>query len=175
MTKQEELETALAKAEAALANAVINTSTVDAAQAEANTNLEKARAHCRQVRAALNAFKRLGPTARLGDEFDIHIRQLLDVSKRLAEASHPSRQLSEHPVRANNGLQEDSARQEPVHPFNIGSSPRKLSPTDALTRRPLIPQTIALFALTLAYLQYYYFEVQLQILSLPSIFPGPLR
>ena len=53
MAKREELEAALAKAEAALANAVVNAARVDADQIEANANLDNARAYCRQVRAAL--------------------------------------------------------------------------------------------------------------------------
>lgn len=176
MTKREELEAALAKAEAALADAVISASTVDADRAEANANLEKARAYCRRVRAALIELNRSKPTARSGEEIDILIRQLLEVSKLMAGARSPSRQLSEHPVRGkNNRSQDESRRQEPVHGFNIGFLAHELSPRDALARQSLIRQTIGLSALTLAFLQYYYFDVQLQILSLPSNFAGPFR
>lgn len=175
VTKLEELRAALAKAETALANAAIIAATVDGDRAEANTNVDKARAYCRRVRAALLEVNHLEPTARLGEEIDILIRQLLEVSKRMADASPPSRQLSEHPVRAkNNRSQDESGRREPVHRSNIGFLAQELSPRDALARRSLVRQAIGLFTLTLAYLQYHYFEVQLQILSLPSIFPGPL-
>jgi hypothetical protein len=176
VTKLEELEAALAKAEAALGNAVINASTVDADRAEANANLEKARADCRRVRAALIELNRSKPTARSGEELDILIRQLLEVSKLVAGASPTSRPLSEHPVRRkNNRSQDESRRQEPVHGFNIGFLAQEPSPRDALAIQSLIRQTIALSALTLAFLQYYYLDVQLQILSLPSNFPGPLQ
>jgi len=36
------------------------------------------------------------------------------------------------------------------------------------TQPPLLRQTVCLLALTLAFLQYFYFDVQLQIVSLPS-------
>jgi multidrug resistance efflux pump len=61
VTKREQLEAALAKAEAALANAVINAAKVHGARAEANANLDKARAHCRRLCAALVALKRPAP------------------------------------------------------------------------------------------------------------------
>lgn len=173
MPKREELEAALVKAEAALANAVINAAKVDGDRVEANANLEKARAYCRRLRAALIEVNRLIPATRFSEEFNIEIRQLLEVSKRMAGASPPSRQLSKHPVRAkNNRSQDKSGRREPVHRFNIGFSAQGLSPRDGLARGALIRQAIGLFALILAYLQFYYFEVQLQILRLPSIFPG---
>jgi len=53
--------------------------------------------------------------------------------------------------------------------------PRILVPGVAKARRLLVKQTIGLLALMLAYLQYYYIDVQLQILSLPSNFAGPLQ
>jgi hypothetical protein len=34
---------------------------------------------------------------------------------------------------------------------------------------------VCLICLTVAFLQYYYIEVQLQIISLPALFPGPLH
>jgi hypothetical protein len=173
VTKREELEAALAKAEAALADVVIDAAKVDADRAEANANLEKARAHCRRVRAALIELNRVGPTARSGEELDILIRQLLEVSKLVAGASPPSRQISEHPDRAKyNRSQDESGRPKPVHRFKIGFLALELGPRGALARRSLMRQTIGLSALTLTYLQYYYFDVQLQLLSLPSTFPG---
>ena len=53
--------------------------------------------------------------------------------------------------------------------------PRILVPGVAKARRLLVKQTIGLLALVLAYLQYYYIDVQLQILSLPSNFAGLLQ
>jgi len=175
MTKREELKAALAKAEAALADAVINAAKVDGDRAEAIASVEKARAYCRRVRAALIEVKHLEPAARLGEELDIHIRQLLEISKRMPEASPPSRQASEHPVRGkNNGSQDESGRRKPVHRFNIGFLALELSPRGALARRSLMRQAIGLSALILTYLEYFYIDIQLQIASLPSIFAGPL-
>lgn len=48
-------------------------------------------------------------------------------------------------------------------------------PRRALTRSPLLRQTIGLLSLTLAYLQYYFLDVQLQIVSLPSVIILPLN
>ncbi|MBE0615732.1 MAG: hemerythrin domain-containing protein [Burkholderiales bacterium] len=48
-------------------------------------------------------------------------------------------------------------------------------PSPALTRSPLLRQTVGLLSLTLAYLQYYLLDVQLQIASLPSVIYSPLQ
>lgn len=53
MTRREELEAALARAEANLGNAIFETTKADADLIDANAIIEKARAHCRQVHAAL--------------------------------------------------------------------------------------------------------------------------
>lgn len=174
MTKREELEAALAKAEAALVDAVINTAKLDGDRAEANANIDKARAYCRRARAALIELKHSDSMAGSGEGVDILISQLGEVSKRGATASPPSRQLSEHAVRGKNKRSQDESRQ-PIHRFNIVFSAQEPSPGDALARPSLARQAIGFVALILAYLQYYYFDVQLQILSLPSNFAGPLQ
>jgi multidrug resistance efflux pump len=58
VTKREELETVLAKAEAALVNTVTDAAKVDANRAEADAKVHKARARCRQLRAALDELNR---------------------------------------------------------------------------------------------------------------------
>jgi hypothetical protein len=59
VTKQEVLEAALVKAEAALSHAISNATKADADLTDANDNIEKARAFCRQAHAALVKVKRL--------------------------------------------------------------------------------------------------------------------
>jgi hypothetical protein len=176
VAKRKELEAALAKAEAALANAVINTAKLDANRTEANANIDKIRAYCRRARAELIELKHSESTAGSGEEVDILIRQLLEVSKRGSTASPPSRQLSEHAVRGRNKRsQDESSRRKPIHRLNIGFSAQKPSHGNAPARPSLPRQAIGLLALILAYLQYFFLDVQLQILRLPSNFAGPLQ
>lgn len=78
-----------------------------------------------------------------------------------------------HPVRRAEGHQEDRAGDRgKVTGFLAVPRPQILAPDVACARRLLVKPTIGLLALVLAYLQYYYFDVQLQILSLPSNFAG---
>ena len=171
MTKREELEAALAKVEVDLTDAVINAAKVDAHRLEANAHLDKARAYCRQVRAALVKLNRSESIDWSGEWIDTLIKQLGEVSKRRATASPPSRQLSEHAVRGENKRsQDESRRRKSIHRFNIGFSAQEPSSRDALARPPLLRQTIGLLALILAYLLYFHVDVQLQIVSLPSTF-----
>jgi hemerythrin-like domain-containing protein len=81
-----------------------------------------------------------------------------------------------HRVRRAEGHQENRAGDsEKVAGFLAVPRAQILPRGVANARRLLVKQTIGLLALVLAYLQYYYFDVQLQILSLPSVFPGPLQ
>lgn len=176
MTKLEQLRAALDKAEAALANAVSNAAKVGGDRTEANAGIENARAYCRRVHAVLTEVKHLEPTGRLGEELNIHIGELLDVAKRMPAAIPRPRQVSEHPVRAKKSRsQDESGRRKPAHRINIGFLALEPSPSGARARRSLIRQAIGLFALILAYLQYYYLDVQLQVMSLPSNFAVPLQ
>jgi hypothetical protein len=173
VTKREELEAALAKAEAALVVAVISSATVDGDRVEANANLDKARAYCRQVRGALVELNHTESMACSGEHIDARTKLLEEVSKQgaTATASPPSRQLSEHVVRGENKRSHDESRQrKPIHRLDIGFSAREPGPGDTLARPPLVRQTIGLSALILAYLLYFHIDVQLQIMSLPSIF-----
>jgi hypothetical protein len=171
VTKREELEATLAKAEAALADAVISSATVDADPVEANAKLDKARAYCRQVRAALVQLNRSESIPWSGERIDARIRLLGEISKQAAAASPCSRQLSQHAVRAENKKSQDESRQrKQIHRFNIGFPAQEPGPGDALATPPLLRQTIGLLALILAYLLYFHVDVQLQIMKLPSIF-----
>src|SRR3989304_2806063 len=145
---------------------------LDGDRAEAYANIDKIRAYCRRARAELIELKHSESIARSGEGVNILIRQLGEVSKRGATASPPSRQSSEHAVRGERS--HDESRQ-PIHRFSIGFSVQEPSPGNALARPSLARQAIGFVALILAYLQYYYFDVQLQILSLPSNFAGPLQ
>jgi hypothetical protein len=61
-------------------------------------------------------------------------------------------------------LQDEIRRGSPVHRFN-----------DALAASPTARGAIGLSALVVAYLQYYYLDVQFKIMSLPSATVFPLQ
>ena len=176
MSKREELEAALAEAEAALADATNYAAKVGGDRAETNANLDKVRAHCRQVRTALVNLKLSESTDWSGEWIDTLIKQLEEVSVRGASAGPSSRQLDTHVVRGDNKRPHDeSRRRKPIHRFGFGFSKKEPSPGDALERPSLPRQAIGLLALILAYLLYFHIDVQLQILSLPSIFAWALQ
>jgi hypothetical protein len=156
---RESLEAALAKAKAALVNTVIDASKIDANQAEASAKVEKERARCRQLRAALSEFNQSNPIVTSHERGFILTGEPAEASEPEAAANPPSIQPSERASL----VEEKQSRDE--------SPRRKLSQRidNAFARSPLVRQTIALVALTLAYLQYYYFDVHLQIMSLPRV------
>jgi hypothetical protein len=157
---QERLEAALAEAKAALVNTVTDASKIDANQAEASAKVEKARARCRQLRAALIEPSRAQLITRSRERIDSLIKQSDELSKREATASPLSIQPREHAVRGGNKRsQDESRRRRPIDRFS-----------NALATSPRVRETIGLLALVLAYLQYYFLDVQLQIASLPSTF-----
>ncbi len=163
MTKRKELEAALANAEAALAEAAINAAKVGANRAEANANLDKTRAYCYRVRAALDELDRSAATAGANEQIDIPVKQSKEVSRQRAIATPPSLQPSRHVDRGDNKRsQDESRRRKPV---------QRLDQSDVLKRSPLTRQAVGLLALVLAYLLYFHIDVQLQIMSLRSVFP----
>jgi hypothetical protein len=132
MGTREELEAALAKAEAELAQAAS-----DRTKADAGVRLERARTHCRQERAALTELNRAEPVARPVERTEKSNR---DAGKR-------SKGPAVKPRKAVRGL-------------ISGLSARHFV---------LARQALMLLALVLAYLQYYFFDVSLQVSRLPSI------
>lgn len=156
---REYLEAALAKAEAALVNTVTDAAKIDANRDEASTKVDKARARCRELRAALVERGHSKVTTRSRERIVTVIKQSDELSKREATASPPSRQLSEPAVRGENKRSQDrSRRRRPFHRFH-----------NALATLPHVREIIGLLALVLAYLQYYFLDVQVQIMRLPSI------
>jgi hypothetical protein len=158
-TARKYLEAALDEAEAALFNTVTDAAKIDANRAEASAKVDKARARCRELRAALVGSSRSTVRTRSRERIDTPIKQSHKLSKREATASAPSRQLSEPAVHGENKKTQDgSLRWKTIHRFN-----------DALTTPRRVREIIGLLALVLAYLQYYFLDVQLQIARLPSI------
>src|SRR3972149_5185669 len=155
---REYLEAALAEAKAALLNTVTDASKIDANRDEVNAKVDKARARCRQLRAALVELDHAGEfETRSRERMGTLIRQSEELSKQELTASPPSIRSRDHAVRGENRGSQDESGKEP-------------SPKDALARSTLIRQTIEFFFLVFAYLLYFHIDVQLQIVTLPSAF-----
>ena len=169
---RKELEATLAEAEAALVDAVINSTKVDGDRAEANANLDKARVYCRLLHAAL--VELAGPVSIGFRCADLSCDLLFSprttcwsdcLEGRLAVP--PQLESSSNcPFRISIPSPEQA-----IHRINIGISAQEPSRRDALARSSIPRQTTDLLALILAYLLYFHIDVQLQILSLRSIFP----
>jgi hypothetical protein len=169
---RKELEATLAEAEAALVDAVINSTKVDGDRAEANANLDKARVYCRLLHAAL--VELAGPVSIGFRCADLSCDLLFSprttcwsdcLEGRLAVP--PQLESSSNcPFRISIPSPEQA-----IHRINISISAQEPSRRDALARSSIPRQTTDLLALILAYLLYFHIDVQLQILSLRSIFP----
>lgn len=160
---REYLEVALVEATAALVNTVTEAGKIDANWAEASVKVEKARARCRELRAAL---AKPGPSEfirRSSERLDTLITQSDELSERKAIASAPSTILSEHVRGANKKTQDESRPRKQIHRFK-----------NELVNSPLTRQTVGLLALVLSYLLYFHIDVQLQIISLQSPFFIPV-
>jgi hypothetical protein len=162
VTRREELKAALTKAEEALAAAVVSSTQSVLHPAETNASLDKARAYCRQAHAALVKLNRSESTAVADEGVDTLIRHLEEVSDEAAKASIP-------PSMPAAGGEYEGLRYE----FGPKKPARRIDAS--IVKSPLARHTVNLLALTLAYLQYYYFDVQLQIMSLPSIATFPIQ
>jgi hypothetical protein len=175
---RDHLEAAFAKAKAALVSTVTDAAKVDANHEEAAAKVEKARARCRQLRAALidPALSERITRSRSRARIDTVVKQSGGFSKPEAVASPPSTQLTERAVRGEiNRSQDRWWRQIPIHRFKFGFFKKKSSHTDSLARATLVRQTIELSGLVFAYLLYFHIDVQLQILRLVSIVGWILR
>jgi len=162
VTRREELKAALTKAEEALAAAVVSSTQADLHPTETNASLDKARAYCRQAHAALVELNRSESIAVSGEGVDTLIRHLEQVSDGAVKASIPSSMPTaggKYP-----GSRDEFGPKKPARRIDAG-----------IAKSPLARHTVNLTALILAYLQYYYFDVQLQIMSLPSITTFPIQ
>jgi hypothetical protein len=78
--------------------------------------------------------------------------------------------VDKKPVPADGRNSLDVLEQNSIPPAgNSGNPARKLNHRSARARPTLLRQTIELSALVVAYLQYFYIDVHLQIMSLPSV------
>jgi len=152
MGNREELDTALvealadlAQAEAELAKVVLGHAKIEPSPVDGDADLEHARTACRQARARLLQLER-------------------DVPPPASDAPAEKR------VRHEEKLPNKPSRR----PIMIAKLRRAFPSLHALDRalpgwRVMVRQSLMLLALVLAYLQYYFFDVQLEVSRLPSI------
>lgn len=156
---REYLEARYAEAKAALVTTVTDASKIDTNRADAEAKVEKARARCRELRAVLADPRQL--------EFITRSRERL-VTPAGQPGYLPKGESSAKPVSVPPRQQAPSSKNAEAA---VEPSPRKRSKRfgKAYVAPPRIREAIGLLALTLAYLHYYYLDVQLQILELPSV------
>jgi hypothetical protein len=165
VTRREELRTSLAKAEAALTEAVVNSAVVDRHPVETNLSLDKARAYCRQARDAVAALDRSESLAISGEGIDTLIRHLGEVSDQGTATTTATPRADAGAIAGEGGTSRDEFRRH--NPLRRIDS--------AIVKSTVIRHATSLLALTLAYLQYYYFDIQLEIMSLPSVTTFPVQ
>ena len=176
MTKRDELEAALALAEAALAEAIIAGSKPDALSADTGIRLESARACCRRAHTALAELNQSESVTSSRDALDTLIQDLKGLPIRRATASSPSRQLHEEAFRGvDRRAPDQSGQPKQTRGSTLGPSVRERRPGNARAWSSLLRQTIGLLAVILTYLLYFHIDVQLQIVRLPSVFPWSLQ
>jgi chromosome segregation ATPase len=163
---REYLESALAEAQAALVNTVTDVSKIDVNREEAQAKVENARARCRQLRAALAKSDHAGLIVRLHERIVASARPSGGEPSRQAtvESTVPKESAGQATQGENKRSQEESRRRKAIHPF-----------INTLVASLPMRRGIGLLGLVLAYLQYYILDIQLQILLLPSIVIFPFQ
>lgn len=149
MSHREELEAALAEAEAQLAEAVEVRARLDTDAAEANAGIERARALCRHARAALT--------------------ELEHAELERAKSSTVGLEIRTRPPAHGAPRSAGRARRKAIPRLVGGFLAREFAGKSDPNLKLLARQSIMLLALILAYLQYYFFDVHLQIARLPTI------
>jgi hypothetical protein len=202
VNQSEDLEHILAGAEAALARAIINSVDASADWAETNLKLANVRTYCRQLRAALAELNGSKSAIRLDYARDCcrEIRTVLlelnrsasipfrcvDASCALLQSPRTTCWLHalDWAIAPYPHLETSSADVirppapipgQAVQRIKTGLSLQEPVPAVARERPSIRRQAIGFLALALAYLKYYFIEIQLEILSLPTILALPLQ
>jgi hypothetical protein len=196
MAIQQEFDAALANAEAALARATIHSADTGANWANTRPKIDHVRLYCRQLRAALAEMDR-SESAADGDTARAYCRELRAVFLELNRSAkipfrcdQPSCSVLQSPRTTcwfghleNMAAAPDSSTDGPIEPAPAPALAPAVSMHRAipvsLPRGPiravahampsLVRETVAFAALIIAYLQYFFIDVQLQILSLPVL------
>lgn len=145
MGQRQELEAALAKAETDLARAVADRAEAHANVAEADAHLERARGACRHLHDVLVELIRAEPPPKPAEQAETSTQAAVAEA---APSARPRQKIRRF-----------------LHDFLAG----RIGVANAASRRMIARQAFMLLALVLAYLQYYFFDVNLQVTRLPSI------
>ena len=196
-TDPEQLQSVLSNAEAAFARGLIASADASAGWPELDRKLGTVRAYCRGLRAALIELDAAPSRANI-DKARAICRELrlvfLEINRAATIPFHceePACAVLRSPrttcwlnhlndVIVADGHRETSDRcvtgdlpsnqaNEEQMPIDSGAQLRRLKDTDG--RRSILRQSIGLLALVLAYLEFFFADVQLKIVMIPSIFP----
>jgi len=165
MSEETELRAELAEAQAELASAVLDRENPRLDGATVEARIEKARAHCRRVRALIAERSRAQPAA-------IPRRQkpapeaVTKLEEPVPEAVPPKRRNPE-PESANQPAEKTTLHRRFRH--FLGVLERLSGVKSTADWRVITRQSLTLLALVLAYLQYYFLDVHLQLSRLPSL------
>ena len=196
MAKDNELDAVLAAAEDALTRVAVGTADIGEAWADVRRRIERVRPQCRQLRIALARLDE-SRTPDNADTARAHCRELRVALRELHPAAaityrcdQPWCSLLESPRTtcwrsALEGMLPDPLLERLAFgpEANAGgpdlaiahqdavAAGRETAPKAARATPSLLRQTFDLFTLVVAYLQYYFIDVCLQIVSLPSLFP----
>ena len=157
---QARLEADLARAMAELNDAVSDASKVGADRAEASARVEIARDSCRHLNAELTEFRRSDYVDRARLELVKWIRESHERLKRNAVANPPAQRPR---------APEDRGAASPTSDADRGRRKTFVRFTNARSAVPNVRGLIGLLGLTLAYLQFYFLDVQVQVLRLPTL------
>jgi hypothetical protein len=148
MGKRQDVEGALARAKADLAQAVTDRAEAHAKVAESDAKLERARAVCRHLHDSLVELIRAEPPPKPVTPTEGTGTSIQGVVTEAPSAKRPG---------------------QTIRRFLQGFLAGKLGTANAASRRMIARQAFMLLALVLAYLQYYFFDVNLQVSRMPSI------
>ena len=183
MDIREELEIELALAEAELTEAEERLAKAEADPANKFAMLDKARSRCRraqlrcdQLVTALVELSHAQRNGKSAEEIENLIKRMvggpeLDIGARAfdQDTDTGSTQMIEPLMRGAEEPEEETGDVVPDTGYLAFPQRKYLLPGDALALRLLARQSVMLLGLVLAYLQYYFTDVQLQIAMLPSV------
>ena len=188
-------EAELVAAEAGLANAIIDRDQTDASHVASLPSVVMARVRCRQARTQCHdahlrhdqlasAFAELYPAQAIGKAGGKTGKATKGAAENSGSGSRvppadrgtdpPSTRPIEFPVGEMAGQQKTASHEKRFSGASGASWRKYLAPRGAPAVRLLARERIMLLGLVLAYLQFYFLDVYLQIARLPSLIVAPL-
>jgi hypothetical protein len=137
---------------------------------KAQARLDAATAKRNQIVAALDELTALGFSAKPSKSSGTWVGRLGEAFRPATTPTTYATNLAEHDAHSGSRKsQGESVKRRPIHGSRTSFSTQNPNLEHELAGAPLLRQAIGLLCLTLAYLQYYYLDIQLQIMSLPSV------